>query len=277
MPMNPKLLRPRAASAAAFSPTDISGLYAWYDADDAATFTTGFQSPHVSEWQDKSGNSRHLSQSNGADQPKRMTNQLNGRACVVYDQSNQYLAAGTAGDWTFLHHGTDYYSLFCVMKPTVANGASGTWASTSNIYLGYQGFMGFLYRDDATDTLIDANYGDENSNAVNTALVLAAGTDINLARAIVTSGRPSSNALRLRDNFGTADDGPTGTITTSSSAPPYGLAIGADGQDVDGSLYPYGLYVGLFAEIIVYRGATDLSDTQRNQVIAYLRTRWGLA
>lgn len=277
MAMSPKLLRPRRASAAApaFSPTDLTGLYAWWDADDASTFTAGWSSPYISQWSDKSGNGHHLVQAIAADQPKRLANQMNGKTTVVFDVLQQYMDANPA-DWKFLHHGTDYYNIFCVLKPNQPSSSSRAWATTAGIYYGYEGFMGYLNREIDGGTTIDAAYGDYNSNAVSSALLLAANSDIELARAIVVSGRPSSSALRIRDNYGTLDD-PFGSTGTSSGDPPYGFALGAEGQDIDGSMVPVGLYLGLFAEIIVYKASTDLSESQRNQVLDYLRTKWGLA
>lgn len=73
----------------AFSPTSIAGLQAWYDSSDAASFT--FSSGNiVSQWNDKSGNGRHVSQGVVANQPARSGTQ-NGLATVVFDGTNDVL------------------------------------------------------------------------------------------------------------------------------------------------------------------------------------------
>jgi len=59
-----------AVTQVAFSPLDLSGLVLWVDASDSSTITiaTG-----VSQWDDKSGNSNHLTQSSGSLQPTYVT------------------------------------------------------------------------------------------------------------------------------------------------------------------------------------------------------------
>lgn len=47
-----------------FSPTNISGLAFWYDASDTSTMT--FSGSVVTQWRDKSGNSRNANQNTGA-------------------------------------------------------------------------------------------------------------------------------------------------------------------------------------------------------------------
>lgn len=75
--------------AAAFTPLSLSP-FMWYDASDAATITiaTG-----VSQWDDKSGNARHLTQGTGANQPAYSGTQ-NGLNVVTFDGSNDFLATG---------------------------------------------------------------------------------------------------------------------------------------------------------------------------------------
>jgi hypothetical protein len=50
-----------------WSPSQISTV-AWYDASDASTITES--GGNVSQWNDKSGNNRHMTQGNGSNQPK---------------------------------------------------------------------------------------------------------------------------------------------------------------------------------------------------------------
>jgi len=59
-----------AASGGDFAPGDIAGLEVWYDAsdDDSFTYSSGTV---VSQWDDLSGNDRHLTQSTVAQQPDR--------------------------------------------------------------------------------------------------------------------------------------------------------------------------------------------------------------
>lgn len=50
-----------------FHPSQISGLFAWYDASDVTTISS--VGSNVVQWRDKSGNSRHLNQATAASQP----------------------------------------------------------------------------------------------------------------------------------------------------------------------------------------------------------------
>jgi hypothetical protein len=63
-----------------FSPTEIAGLVGWWDANDAATIT--LNGSNVSEWRDKSGNSRHVAMGDGANQPAYVAGSLGGKAGI---------------------------------------------------------------------------------------------------------------------------------------------------------------------------------------------------
>lgn len=64
MPMNNRLMRPRASG---FNPKSISGLTGWWDSQDTSTIT--LNGTTVSEWRDKSGNGYHMAQATAANQP----------------------------------------------------------------------------------------------------------------------------------------------------------------------------------------------------------------
>jgi hypothetical protein len=60
-----------------------SALALWLDADDASTIT--LNGSNVSQWNDKSGNARHVSQAVGTAQPLRVLDAQNGRAIIRTD------------------------------------------------------------------------------------------------------------------------------------------------------------------------------------------------
>ena len=73
-------------SSTAFSPTSITGCQLWFDASDTASLTpsaitTGTK---VSQWNDKSGNNRHMSNATSASQPTYSTSNFNGSLPSVY-------------------------------------------------------------------------------------------------------------------------------------------------------------------------------------------------
>ena len=78
-----------------FSPLDIDGLVAWYDASDSDTITI---STGVSQWDDKSGNANHLTQGTGSKQPTVIPSGLNDLDVLDWDStSTQQLSRTT---WT---------------------------------------------------------------------------------------------------------------------------------------------------------------------------------
>lgn len=95
-----------SGGAAAFSPSDISGLVAWYDSSDLATLwqdsarTTPAtaNADVIGARDDKSGNGYHLLQTTTANKMTLRTNVLNGHPCVRADGVNDYLvkAFGTS-------------------------------------------------------------------------------------------------------------------------------------------------------------------------------------
>jgi len=77
--MNPRLLRPKASG---FNPKSIAGLEVWLDGSDSTTFTLNGST--VSEWRDKSGNSRHFSQATALRQPAVTAAAKSGKAAVAF-------------------------------------------------------------------------------------------------------------------------------------------------------------------------------------------------
>lgn len=71
-------------------PSDISGLYTWYRSDQGITIATG-----VSQWNDLSGNAKHLTQATGANQPayNATDSNFNNHPSLTFDGSNDYLSA----------------------------------------------------------------------------------------------------------------------------------------------------------------------------------------
>ena len=65
-------LRAYVRPSASFDPLSISGMQFWIDSDDASTFTYS-SGVLVSQWNDKSGNARHVSQATTTKQPSRNT------------------------------------------------------------------------------------------------------------------------------------------------------------------------------------------------------------
>jgi len=233
-------------SAPAFAPTDIAGLQLWLDANDAATITQA--SGAVSQWNDKSGNTRHFTQATGANQPITGTRTINGKNALDFDGTNDALvnasmfALGNASSTTFCVAFTDTNT---AQQSLWAFGSSDDLAfiydNTRKLYrnadVGATPFRGESPNSTAVDTLSHINFTRKNG-----------ATSYNMAH----DGSP---LLGL--------NGGVSAITSTS------IVLG---NQTAGSSFR--AFNGCIAEFIVYD--TDLSTANRNLVGNYLATKWGI-
>jgi hypothetical protein len=70
------------------SPGSLANLQLWFDAMTIKNLADGAA---VSQWNDLSGNNRHLAQATGGNQPIWKEKGLNGLPCVRFDGSNDYM------------------------------------------------------------------------------------------------------------------------------------------------------------------------------------------
>lgn len=100
-----------------WSPASIT-TQLWFDANDAGSITiaTG-----VSQWNDKSGNARHVTQATGANQPAYNSVQLNGLATLSFDGTDDCLRK--TGGVTGLLQNVGAATTYLVRRHTVATPA----------------------------------------------------------------------------------------------------------------------------------------------------------
>jgi hypothetical protein len=112
-----------AATAGAFSPTDIAGLERWYKADALALATND----PVSSWTDSSGNAVHATQATSSKQPSFQAAVLNGMGVVRFDGTDDEMNAAVSADAS--------RTLFYLVKQAATLGAVyiGGLASTAAI------------------------------------------------------------------------------------------------------------------------------------------------
>lgn len=89
----------------AWTPAELgASLALWLDADDASTIT--LNGSNVSQWDDKSGNDRHVSQAVASEQPEYGTRTLNSKNVLDFDGTEFLTSAShaytTNGDMTVL-------------------------------------------------------------------------------------------------------------------------------------------------------------------------------
>ncbi len=252
MPMNPRLLRPRASG---FNPRSISGLYAWWDASDSSTITTD---TGVSVWADKSGNGRNATQSTGNNQPTR-TVTINGRLALTFDGTNDSLnfSGVSRTDETML--------VVARQRDAAADAANtnryGTLLGSASTSRGHT--MRSQYQNAPSNFLFDTVF-----NGFNIGTNRAART-IGNARAGDTLGDVPLNVYTVVRSASTGiaqfiNNQAGGTATTSEAQTLDRIGVGGTSN----------YWIGEICEILLYSRA--ITDAERTLATDYLMRRWGI-
>jgi hypothetical protein len=244
--------------AKGFDPRSISGLALWLDAADASTITLNGSS--VSQWNDKSGNNRHFSQSSATWQPAYWTAAINGRNALAFDGVNDRI--GRVNDaWAYNYP----VAVFAVFRAT-----SGVWANS------YNGLYGFYGNSSGSAR----SYGVFIKSNGRSAIYAVAGSQHNydgtgsvtysLQTTHVFSATIANNSIQ---GFGDgAEDGSvsgTFTLNTNAPSPLQDMNVGSDPMFSRFTQWLIG------EAIIVAGGAISTADRQR--VEGYLAHKWGSA
>jgi hypothetical protein len=250
MAMSARLLRPRAAGG--FNPKTIAGLQLWLDAADASSVTT--VSGAASQWNDKSGNGRHATQTTANNRPA-YNGVIGGKAALTFDGTNDAMATGLESASL-----TGYATYFCVCRPNFAD------ATAANVKTPLYG------RDSTTSN----SYG---MNLLNTSGTLtlntqwrgagfnqAGGPTVTLGiDAIMVGGiTPTQNVRRV--NGVAANLSTTPTAGTNSAAGNF-LNVGQDPSQLR-------WWNGPIGEVLVYN--RDLSISEIQTIERYLTTKWAI-
>jgi hypothetical protein len=264
MPTNPRLLRPRAAASTGFNPRSISGLALWLDAADSASVT--LNSGNVSEWRDKSGNSRHFAQSTAANQPAYVAAGRNGLP-VLRSASNQHLRRESGGsvlqeNMSFL--GLTAHTIFIAWKPDSRKGQYLFWASGGGRRLS-----------------ID---GPRIGTGPNGSMTVDSGTFIN-----GRLGTDSAITVAAAHTFSFRRDG--SSFESWGNGTSLGTATRASAEDLNATM-TFGLFAGVNADGSITDGAFNvvangdmyevlhfsraLSIAERQAIERYIGGKWGI-
>lgn len=231
------------AGVSPFSPTDISNLELWLDADDATTITES--SGSVSQWDDKSGQGNHATQGTAAKQPTTGTRTQNSKNVIDFDKTGD----GENMDLT-------YASLLATISSDVTVfvvAAKDDSASNFDVFIGGEDSVGAnkaFVGQSATTFIWD--WGGDNITSIDDDedphvfhLVRENGVDIEAYLDGVSQGTASLSSDTL-------------TVLTIG-------AMEAGGEfDLN----------GMIAEVIIY--TRDLTASEQNQVGNYLSDKWGI-
>jgi hypothetical protein len=244
-------------------PTSIGGLALWLDASDASTLydaTSGGSlvaaDGAVARWEDKSGNSRHATQTTSGLRPLRRISQQNGRDALAF-----------VDDWlnTPAFAGSQASTTFAVLALTEASGTDIAvgWASSyqspspggQSIYFN-AGKFAALHNGGSSGVYLT---GRESNAAVglNTFVCVAQRTDgTHAGHKLFLNGNEPASTATFTSN--------PGTFTKAATS----CGIGAYNNGVTP-------ITAKIAEVLLY--TATLSDTDRAAVVAYLMAKWGIS
>lgn len=227
----------------------------WLDAADSSTITES--SGAVSEWRDKSGNSRHATQGVSANQPTVST--VNSINALLFDGVSEYMAVGSAVIPTT-------HSLFMVIVPTieaVIGAALGQWAPSETGRFGVAINQNAGTGDAQSGLLNIFNASATNgSAAAGLANHTAIANEPTLVESICNTGTEQWKLLK------------NGTEYESATVPSVYQGINTSIGILSPSLarYPYD---GLICEVVIV--GEVVSAATRQLIEGYLAHKWGLA
>lgn len=260
-----------------WTPAQLSTGF-WYDASDSSTLftaTSGGSLPgdgiQIARWEDKSGNGRHLFQSDFSFRPLRRTSLQNGLPIVQFDGLDDGLQATTASDWTWMH--TANMNVFCVCRITGSNNPNTVYGflGTYNTSWTNRGFA--LYYDDRTpnhDNRIVAGVG--NSSGVGTVASTSRNESwlpntTNMVNIVFEPSAIPGQRMRGRLNGSGGFENGTQTLSVNNAAPTFPLRVG----NVWGNQWQL---PGNMCEMIGIPSLVSQSETE--VVEGYLAHKWGI-
>ena len=255
-------------SSGDFVPTTISGLKLWLDASDSSTLfdaTTGGSAVAanggVARWEDKSGNSHHVTQSTSAARPLRKTGVQNGRDVVRFDGSNDFMQRAS-----FAFFASSGFTGFVVAK---SDEIADRWLMTWTIPSDDDDYgLITLRRDGASPARNQWGFGGSNtaiSETIDTTGYVA--LTIRLTSGTITARR---NGTLIGTESGITE---TGTGSGGSNIPARSiLNLGALVRPAN----PSGgfFFKGDYCEVVWYD--SGLSDANRAAVENYLLAKWAI-
>lgn len=218
---------------AAFDPASVAGLQAWYKADAGTSTTT--DGVAISQWNDQSGNTRHLAQATGSLQPLYKAAIQNGQPVVRFDGTDDVLTA------TFTLNQTVHLFAVLVFRIAYAGNAIAVCGNNASN-------NGSLFRTSSTDVSLFAG---------STGCAVTTTPQAWHSYSGLFNGVSSEN----RVDGGTASTGNAGVNAFA------GLTAGAG---TGGAPQPAAADIG---EILAYSPSLNAAD--RQSVESYLRAKWG--
>ena len=246
-------------SRTSFSPASIPNLALWLDAADASTITVD-GSNNVSEWRDKSGNARHLTQGTALNRPSYVTGVLNGLPVVRPDGVNDFLESSAQTAATWYGAGTQQITYMVLFALVTQKAGENNLVGGLNTTIGGPSYRLLIERQPVgvgtSDLVITAGGG-----TINVTSAPQAGTSWFIETVRWTNG--GTPTMRRTNTAGTNTYNATGTLTGTM----------ADNQK---ALVGYGATLAAnfnLAEKLIFN--RNISDTEVGQIESYLLSKWG--
>jgi hypothetical protein len=246
MPMNPRLLRPKAAPSTGFDPRSIGTMVAWYDFSDSSTLTV--VNNFVSEIRNKSGSAGTMSQGTEADRPSIST--LGGRQAAQFDGSNDYLAVRD-GSNNLIAAPQGFGTLFAAFgnKTNVSN----------NVVAGFMEANGSRLQAQIGSALVWGVYARTSGGTVYTVSTSAVNASVWVGYTVFDNANSPSVFLNGAGASGTA------AAASNTNAQVLGASI------VNNN--PGNFLSCALGEVLFYQDA--LNASQLSAVEQYLKAKWG--
>jgi hypothetical protein len=238
----------------AWTPEDLTGMSAWYDAADASTITAS--SGAVSQWRDKSASARNLNQSTSGARPQTGTRTIGGLNAIEFDGTDDVLI-GSANK-------TDAITIFGVVLTDSGSGADAnrSWLSSpGGINPDY--WMKSVANSDSLGTMM-CDTGGAYSSGDATAARSAA--HIHAAYSWVAGG--ANGGTRIDGGASGASIAAKSTTLQKSATE---LAIGRQKNNAGR------FHDGLVGEVIIINQRLTDADADFLKIEGYLAHKWGLA
>lgn len=230
----------------AFTPASMTGIWAWYRADQGVTLDTG----KVSQWNDLSGNGRHITQTTASLRPTLETasSSFGNLDCIRMSSNGTstftYLNLPSMAALTAGH-------IFIIWKLDAnpgSQGVAGLWA------IGNTAAGANFYRNPGDTTIYDA-FGSTTRKATGNFAVAATNTHVYEAVSKANSWTNRQNGTQIAT---------TGTNTVQFIASPL---IGGNGVDVGQNTR--------IGEIVIL--SAEATAGNRTSLISYINTRYGIS
>jgi methionine-rich copper-binding protein CopC len=237
----------------------------WLDASDSGTITLNGSA--VSQWNDKSGNSRNFAQANGGNQPAYSATAFNGKPGVTFDGSSDFMSAGDT-----LDVGTQSLGIIAAVKYNTSNTSGMVISKTryasgnGKYFMGRWLGTGFgLGTGEQYQYVIASDFANAISpSADSSTSPRLLGFDLNRQ----TSGYIKNwiDGVAVKTTTFTGNE----TDYTSADLLLLGAYGNSSGNGPQGSSY----LSGVISEVVVVQ--TAMSDADRWKLEGYLAWKWGM-